>query len=207
MAITRGKICFPNEIHNLIINEIGFDYQLYPRAAETLLALKTLSACRLVSHDICLLATPFMFSTILLAYKKRHYNGDLHCKRPRSLLRILNNNDNFFSSTVRKVVYHYKKENLGNSEDGTIFSMVLGQLPRIQKFSFESVREIQFSSIAPEFISAIRNLCRSPLLTTLGLRFIQDFPVTIITGCPNLRALRLQLTELLCTSSLFISKF
>ncbi|KAF8798634.1 hypothetical protein BYT27DRAFT_7343513 [Phlegmacium glaucopus] len=202
------KISFPNEIHNLIINEIGFEYyavlttnQLYtpcPTADTKIYPLKALSAYRLVSHLFSFLATPFMFSTIILTYHKTRHHAQrrkIHSERLRGLLHILNDNDNFFSSTVRTLDYYYEWERFGNLDDGAIFYKILSQLPRIQNFSFgPSIADsrIKYPEIAQDFTSAIRNLCRSPFLTILGLRNIKHFPITIITACPNLRVLRLQ---------------
>ncbi|KAF8798619.1 hypothetical protein BYT27DRAFT_7203203, partial [Phlegmacium glaucopus] len=168
----------------LTTNEI---YTPSPTADTKISPLKALSAYCLVSHLFSFLATLFMFSTIVLTYHKTRHQAQrhkIHSKRLRGLLHILNNNNNFFSSTQ-----------FGNLDDGAIFYKVLSQLPRIQNFSFgPSIADsrIKYPEIAQDFISAIQNLCRSPFLTALKLRTIKHFPITIITTCPNLQVLHLQ---------------
>ena len=48
---------------------------------------------------------------------------------------------------------------------------------------------MQFSSIGQDLALAIQALCRSPNLTTLNIKHIIEFPMTLITQCPNLRHL------------------
>jgi hypothetical protein len=113
-----------------------------------------------------------------------------HKKQATKLDHILNHND--IAVSVQTLSLSCYEVNFRDSTSGALISTILHRLPHIWNFTLEPrFGVLKFPSIARDFLSAIWALWRSPNLTTLNLVSIQDFPITTIDTCPNLRSLRL----------------
>ena len=200
---SRFVLHLPNEILAIIINELALDNLNEDDVKDSfgrILSLKgkilaALASCRLASHVLCSLATPLLFSSILLTDADNYGSSggySLFLKRATSLNDILATGNiaaSIHSLTVH--IFHYYNDGiLQNSSIGAIMSAILHRLPHIQKFSLNATYT-SFRSLAMNFAAAIEALCRSPNLTTLYLDCILHFPFTTIRTSPNLRCLRL----------------
>ena len=193
----------PNEILAIIINELASDEDN-----------ESLASCRLASHVLCSIATPLFFSSIELTnYTARKTRDDgLLVKRAARLNEILTIQNIAASVYTLTLCCYHSYQALEDSTCAGLMSTILHRLPHIRIFTLESHQ--YFSAFPEELASAIRALCRSPNLTTLYLHYIRGFPFTAITGCPNLRCLRLWhinslvvntiSSTLFCNNSLYI---
>jgi hypothetical protein len=161
-----------------------------------------LASCRLASHVFCSLATPLFFSSIDSTGRKRR--ADL-VKQATKLNEILTNYNIATSVSTSTLCCYYQA--LEDPTIASLMSAILCRLPHIRSFALEAVYGQRLSSFPEDFASAIRALCRSPSLTTLYLDSIGGFPFTSITGCPNLRCLRLWYIEDLEVNLIFPALF
>lgn len=194
----------PNEILSIIINELAGPSDTEDND------LKTLAACRLASYTLCSLATPLLFSSIQLPENRSTANGHPPPvnidKKAVKLNQLLTNKD--IAASVRTLALEVCSNDFRNSNSSAI-TEILRRLPHIRDFTLEasqpirweryhSYREstpISFCYIAKDLALAIQDLVTSPKLTTLELSKICDFPLTIITACPNLQYLYLSNTH------------
>ena len=173
-----GPTHLPNEILWTIID------QLEPGD------LKTLEACRLASHTLCSLATPLRFSSIDFD------TWNLTAETAVKWNQILSNNDiagSVRTVIIRNIIGH--KHNLQDSTTGSIITKILHRLPHIQNFTLEASHDFYFNTISEDLGLAIRTLFRSPNLKIVHLCLLSDFPLTLITTCPNLRNLSTEYTS------------
>ena len=197
------KFCLPTEILAIIINQVASDTVDNDRT------LAALAACRLASHVLCSLATPFFFSSIRLtdivlaplpSCEKILVDSCLLSNRAKNLNDILSIDD--IADSVKTLTLHCSCTNLPTPPNGNLISKILHRLPNIQTFVLEAFYTesegsyLQFSDLEKDFRSAIQALCKSPTLTTLYLDNVNGFPITVIAACPNLRHLRLWCAEL-----------
>ena len=181
----------PNELLSIIINELASDSDKR--------TLATLASCRLASHVLCSLATPFFFSSIELTgglgpWLSRRQDFE---NQATKLNQLLTQTTYDIAASIRTLTLRCNGVTLKNSINATLTSEILRRLPHIRNFTLES----DFSSITKNFSSAIHALCR-PNLTTLDIFGMLQFPITFITACPNLRCLRVEAIEF-CVNSIF----
>ena len=163
--------------------------------------MAALASCRLTSHVLYSFATPLLFSSILLTESPqwyRDYNKGVASfrKRALNLKQTLINND--IATSVQTMILRCHSTSLKDPINGTLIAAILHRLPHIRKFTLRGWEGadclgqiLEISSIGQDLASAIQALCRSPNLTTLNIYYIIDFPITLITQCPNLRHLLL----------------
>jgi len=181
----------PNEIPAIIINELALDNEDIDIDNDNGKILAALASCRLASHVLCSLATPLLFSSILLTDASNNGSAgecSLFVKRATKLNDILATRN--IAASIHTLTLSCENRTLTDSSIGAIISAILPRLPHIQKFSL-GAEYTSFCSLPMEFAAAIQGLCRSPNLTTFYLDGIQDFPFTTISTSPNLRCLRL----------------
>ena len=188
MHCGREGIRLPNELLSVIINELTDK--------------RTLASCRLASHVLCSLATPLSFSSISLELVARSPWQNLLFQNRTTKLKQLLTLSNDIAASIHTFKLTLNCENEDIIAYGTLISEILHRLPHIRNFTLNSEHCTEFSSIPEDFLSMIQALCRSPNLTTLDISGIQDFPITVITACPNLRCLRL-LWVSLCVNTIF----
>ena len=164
-----GPTHLPNEILSVIIN------QLRPKDGD----LKTLTACRLASYTLCSLATPVCFSSMHLD------TGNVTAEAAVKWNQILSNND--IAGSVRTLIITGRIHELPDWTSGSIIVKILHRLPHIQNFTLRPLHDCYFNTISEDLGLAIRALFRSPNLKNVYLYHLSDFPLTLITTCPNLR--------------------
>ena len=204
----------PNEILSIIINEFAGPSDTEDND------LETLAACRLASYTLCSLATPLLFSSIQLAENRTTYNGFRSPVKEGAvkLNQLLTNKD--IAASVRTLTLKLCSMNFENSTSSMI-TEILHRLPHIRDFTLEAWQEyrwegyhmyreseqIPFDWIAEDLALAIQDLVTSPKLTKLELSNICDFPLVIITACPNLQHLCLSNIDFFVKSHLFFLHF
>lgn len=193
----RRALHLPNEILMIIISELTSDGNNSDTSHSTLnkKTLAALASCRLASSTLYLVATPRIFSSILLADttpRKRPDRQKVFVERATKFNEILTTTSiyNIAASVHTLTLSCIYPDTLNNSINCTLMSVILHRLSHIQKFALESPEFLVFfSSIPGDFASAIQAMCRSPNFTALSLNGVLYFP---LTACPNLRCLRLQ---------------
>ena len=166
-----GPTQLPNEILSVIIN------QLASKDGD----LKTLAACRLTSYRLCSFATPLCFSSI-------HFDiGDVTAEKIVKWNQILDNDD--IAGSLHTVIITIRTHEFQDSTTGFIISKLLHRLPHIQHFTLHATHPFCFNTISEHLGLAIRALFRSPNLKNVDLSNLSDFPLTLITTCPNLQNL------------------
>ena len=96
---------------------------------------------------------------------------------------ILSNND--IAGSVRTVTITGCTCEFRDSMTGSI-AKILHRLPHIQNFTLRAYHHCDFNTISEDLALAIRALFRSPNLKNVDLSNLSDFPLTLITTCPNL---------------------
>ena len=178
----KADIQLPNELLWIIINELASD-------SGCRITREALASCRLASHVLCSLATPFLFSFLRLD----GYFGSP--KRARALIQLLSNL-HVAASVHTLTVNVWREKNILEYSQGTLFCEIVNRLPHIRNFTLDCrLRLLETFSMPKNVFMAIQALCTSPTLTTLDLCHIASFPITFITACPNLRCLRLMMVE------------
>ena len=165
-----GPTHLPNETLSVIINQLDGD-------------LKTLEACRLASYTLCSLATPLRFSS--MHFSTRNVTSETAVKWNQ----ILSNNDIAGSVRTLTIRSGHKTHEFQDSTTGSIIAKILHRLPHIQNFTLRASNYCYFNTISEDLGLAIRALFRSPNLKNVDLSHLLDFPLTLITTCPNLRNL------------------
>jgi hypothetical protein len=197
MHCGQAEFHLPNELLLIIINNLAADTEDNDH-----IALAALASCRLASHFLCSLVTPLLFSSIELVdpsavgwHRDPVIFKDRVTKSNQFLTRTTTHCHDIAASPHTLTLRCRDQDSI----TGTRISEILHRLPHIQHFTW---KRIDVSPFITEFSSAIQTLCKSPNITTLDFGSIKNFPITVITACPNLRCLRLSCISF-CVNSIF----
>jgi hypothetical protein len=129
----QEDIQLPNGLLSTILNELVSD-------------IDALASCRLASHVLCSLATPFLFSSIELTERFRcgdnSIDDDREFKaifrnRAMKLNQLLTQTTCNIATSVRTLTLRCDKVHFKGPRNGTLISEILRRLPHIRNFTLK----------------------------------------------------------------------
>jgi len=193
----------PQDLIDCIIDELGSQGVSDPECRQAFMA------CSLASSSFLTLSRKHLFAKVQL--KESHSKKD---ERLSALARILDvpvedSKINFMGRQIPPLASHirtlsiilspippyhllYSQETL-RRKSPSIFETLIARSP-IASFSLEIPNDGNLRDwmlVERQLKAGIESLCKMPSITALQFRGITGFPMTLITGCPNLKELSL----------------